>query len=1528
MLQVARCRQPERRKRHTDLPLTLGLSGKTVKRQGSVEPGPSRVIADIRPTFPSAVTTSGTVTSPDATAVKRQTLQPQTTRSTPINSDHLAEQAIRGTRRRTPVAVDSAGLCRRLGGLTDMPSYNLNALGSAEFERLCQSLLKAVIGAGTITFGAGPDGGREATYEGSAPYPSEANQWTGQWIFQAKFHDLELLGVDKARRQIVSDLDSELDKITNKYKRKCDNYILITNVPLTSTHQTGTHDRLSREVISRYRTRIPHIAVWGADDVSRLLELHASVRTAYLGMLVSGDVIADLMNASDRKLDETTITIQSYIQTTFDRDRNAQLDQAGDVADEPIALQNIFLELDATIAPTHEAEAHHYTRQFQQFAATHSSDQKRSRVPTVKLLLSDRFPRVVLIGGPGEGKSTVGQYLAQLHRAALLNQLQDVVLDEAYAPMIPRLPLRVILKDFGQWLADIGGENHQSARSLDAYLVHRIRTATDRAFTVEELHRVLRRNPSLLILDGLDEVTDQDLRGILLERISEFTNKAKSVLDSDMQILATTRPTGYTAQFNPRNFLHLQLVRLQPPKVRYYVGRWIEAKRLDDEKASRIRDSIEECLADPQISLLTNTPLQVTILLLIVLAGGTPPRQREALFDEYLEVIYKREKAKARSIIRTEKELLFGLHKYTGYILHEEAATAQLVSSALSYDDYHKHVNVYLTHNDPYSSAQHRQTALDAIVKDAGERLVLLVESPASFYGFELRSIQEFFAACHLTDTACDTEQRYRRFEAICRHPHWRNVSLFFAGRVGRSYSGEAANILEVCKAVDRDGADFFVRRGSTLALELANDRAFGPNRRLQRSLLEYGLSVLDGELTLSRRANVVETVARLPSEDIRDHVVPVLRQKVQLVAPARLENTLATLQRVVPGDEAILRGLSLLASNAGDEERRLCVELLLEYDLPTRWVAKELRGILKSDIGEEALTQAIECTLPGNLYRTVRVLEDANLPAETFDTIFTHFLDQERLRQLHAVAAHQSRPARAFRRGWERSLPRALAESVTFLSYVMSVMEELGFDRPVHLDLFAREEAWEDLVPQSIRNGGVQDLMASWPGHSEALAAPLWALHLMLGRVSEETISTFESFYLRVATRHPWVSRLFKHFNLNLTPFMGLLVTALDSGNEARVERMRNLAVRFCGRSGLTAWADLCSSLDDILFEVVGDDAYWPSIFGPAVLPSQGRKAVETMVVDLIGEPLPDHAVRNGWRLGRRRRLRRHDLSVEEVLRLVEYIQNGDDYEEGVWLAHVLALRPVPREPEVIEAMQVALRYSLEHVRSTGALQAATSLLFNLYALGDDSFVEPVAEAVAENMEDENLHVWDRLLPIQKQKYMLRELISLGSESERNVSIGACIIARRISESIQSPQRIERRRALSFRDLPTLRRRLLGKSGEARLTGIALYSVRPPHRDYEFRAMGTEIRACDSSREAVAWRNALRSVAEGSSSSSAQALSDLLTEVLGDSIWRGLRGPLTDILEDLQGKLEASIHQWEPELGLPLARMEPDARQ
>ena len=68
-----------------------------------------------------------------------------------------------------------------------MAEYNLSALSPRSFEQLIQSLAARILGPGLVIFGDGPDGGREATFEGRVPYPNESEPWQGYIVVQAKF---------------------------------------------------------------------------------------------------------------------------------------------------------------------------------------------------------------------------------------------------------------------------------------------------------------------------------------------------------------------------------------------------------------------------------------------------------------------------------------------------------------------------------------------------------------------------------------------------------------------------------------------------------------------------------------------------------------------------------------------------------------------------------------------------------------------------------------------------------------------------------------------------------------------------------------------------------------------------------------------------------------------------------------------------------------------------------------------------------------------------------------------------------------------------------------------------------------------------------------------------------------------------------------------------------------------------------------------------------------------------------------------
>jgi hypothetical protein len=175
-------------------------------------------------------------------------------------------------------------------------NYDLNRFSPNVFEELIQSLLKKIIGQGTTTFGQGPDGGREATYEGSAPYPSETNRWIGKWIFQAKFHNT-YENAAYARKEVLNELEDELKKITRNFPR-CDNYIMATNVSLSSVKDSGTLDKID-QVRTKFKDEISNIHVWGYQEINRYLDQYEDIRRTYAHLVTPGDAISSLMQGKE-----------------------------------------------------------------------------------------------------------------------------------------------------------------------------------------------------------------------------------------------------------------------------------------------------------------------------------------------------------------------------------------------------------------------------------------------------------------------------------------------------------------------------------------------------------------------------------------------------------------------------------------------------------------------------------------------------------------------------------------------------------------------------------------------------------------------------------------------------------------------------------------------------------------------------------------------------------------------------------------------------------------------------------------------------------------------------------------------------------------------------------------------------------------------------------------------------------------------------------------------------------------------------
>lgn len=576
-------------------------------------------------------------------------------------------------------------------------------------------------------------------------------------------------------------------------------------------------------------------------------------------------------------------TIKTYLSKSFSADKFAELDQAGEPetgGERRTELKQVFIDLEVKICERINPRDWSIEKFAQSGSRGYLLDdddlfvQESDNYSAMKCLLKETLLKVVIIGGPGQGKSTLGQQVAQVYRAKWLSTSYDF----ADQIKVERIPFRVVLKYFAQWLA-----NKPDSDSIEAYLAKNIGDVALRPGEIssKNIQEIFECKKCLLILDGLDEVVDPHLQERMLSSIYSFLDWTEHS-NINLKVLATSRPNIYEDQFDPKSFLHLELLPLSSKQVKKYAEKWVARRDLRKEEQDRILRTLEECQQDERISTLLKTPLQVTIILLIIKNGGRPPGEREALFDEYWNTILKREKSKDKDIIKVDDTTLLDLNAYVGYLLHCRASN-KTVESLLSEEEFKTSLIKFKKKKDNQSSQKDLNLRVDQFVSDAKDRLVLIVSPRPGFFGFELRSFQEFFASVYLFKK----RERFELLTSIVGSEHWHYVALFLAGRIIRVLGEEADCIVRLgCRQVDkpRDGevANDYLRPGAWFALEVAADGSLSKQyRNLQREAIDYGLEMLETGLTEGQQHKLSSLTAQLSERDKRDLLRPALEGKL-----------------------------------------------------------------------------------------------------------------------------------------------------------------------------------------------------------------------------------------------------------------------------------------------------------------------------------------------------------------------------------------------------------------------------------------------------------------------------------------------------------------------------------------------------------------------------------------------------------------------------------------------------------------------
>ncbi len=751
-------------------------------------------------------------------------------------------------------------------------SHDLSALNPGSFEHLVNSLAIRVLGSGVTTFGPGPDGGRDGLFVGEAPYPSTAEGWQGVWYIQSKFHAPRVSGNEQKwlLKQIKSEL--KLFQDTEKDRAWPDIWILATNVDPSGVPATGAYDA-ALTLVKKSRPELAgRFHIWGGAKILDLLDLHPEVAARYGHFLTPGHVLATLYQQLQDDRASVERIVDHLVIDAIEDSKFAKLEQTGSSADRRPGIHQLFVDLPfSALGQEWQSKAFAALS----FAASENHGADPAMPGHAEWLRWRRYPtraRIwVLKGGPGQGKSTIGQYFCQVQRAALVLDSDLAIAPETLQlaagiketvsahsehawPLSPRIPLFIELKDYAHWY---GKRNEDDAKNVLSFLAARLWRAMGIRVEVATLERALAIRAWVVVFDGLDEVPS-DVKDQIAGEIERFLRRAGT--RGDVFAICTSRPQGYTGQLDVLNGATIELAPLPPEDALQCAERLI---RIDRSQAEGDRGIavLTEAIQSSAVGNLMRTPLQAHIMAVIVRAGQRPPEMRWRLYDRFFKVIFNRERIKEhadpmlRKIFAEDEDLLTRVHDHAGFVLHARAERSEGSAASLSRSEFR---NIVQRLVDQHKDADKR-VIVDSVMLAARERLVLLTtpESGGQIR-YDVRQLQEFFAARFLFHDVELSELR-DRLRVVAGDVHWREVMHFLmSALVDGKRRNELAVAIEVLVWLDQGEGDeaaarFCSRlgRGATIAARLLEDgvlEASKPDRNRFRECLRPCLATDDSE--------------------------------------------------------------------------------------------------------------------------------------------------------------------------------------------------------------------------------------------------------------------------------------------------------------------------------------------------------------------------------------------------------------------------------------------------------------------------------------------------------------------------------------------------------------------------------------------------------------------------------------------------------------------------------------------------------
>lgn len=797
--------------------------------------------------------------------------------------------------------------------------YDLSRFSTQSFERFAQSLAVAQFGAGTQIYGAGPDGGREATFEGQFRDVGDQNTYDGYVVVQAKYRKI-LRSTQEDLNWLIAQADAELKKFANPRRklRRPDYYVLVSNITLTpgavnaKGKGKGTLDAMLAHLEGWKTTLgVKHVFLWHADTLHTLLDVHPQLHATFSNWVTPGDVLSAALKRFARPNFDTVVS--RLMRDELKDQRGLKTQDSSQSHGRPIYVDDVFVDLPlepASLFQSYDEDETDGSDEIDDEGGFNDGDSESDEIEDIDVVsmaldkpnwnianqvmvrLADKFDsggqpkkaknstfqRIVVLGGPGQGKSTIGQFLAQLLRARLIantarvppevSEIADVTLARAKAEHIDlsgplRFPIHIALPRY----ADAINKNEHAPSLLSFATTHMSKLAEE-DIDVSLLREWLGQFPALIILDGLDEVPRTSNRSDVIRAIERLVADLYEA-DADAMLVVTSRPQGYLDDLDRRHWAHWNLADLDTPNAIRFAARLGEVLVPEVTRRQEVISILAEAANDTSTAPLMISPLQISLLFSLVLTRNDIPKDRWTLFERHYETLRDREIAKGGTngdLIRDYRSEIDLIHYDAGFILQVRAELAGNASAHFSIPEF----KTLVIRNLQASIVDSREATriAERIMVIATTRLVFLGDRNEGRIAFDVRSLQEFMAAARVM-VSPETKIKERLTE-IALKSHWSHVFRIASSKI-YALPGLQELREDILEILDKfDHGDFghsyrVMRAGARLAINLLADATAGARQTDRVKLMARAVGVLEieGQAMLAKLVTVADAVTQ-----------------------------------------------------------------------------------------------------------------------------------------------------------------------------------------------------------------------------------------------------------------------------------------------------------------------------------------------------------------------------------------------------------------------------------------------------------------------------------------------------------------------------------------------------------------------------------------------------------------------------------------------------------------------------------------